>query len=206
MTKEIASSSSSGPITQKLICPVCLSELREMTKGHINSKKHTKALKSKGIDSSEDPALAMIPVPRKKLTVDEKIDRLEERIVGLEDIMYQLLLQQETILNHYNLIRAIPKKNQPKNITTHDILEAIYKCTQRNRRKKPWVKIDDVVELLELTREVDIINFNKMLTSMFNKKMIDLADAGNSKHPIIFENRTYGKVASKVKLESITAK
>ena len=206
MTKEIVSSSSSGPIIQKVICPVCFSELREMTKGHISTKKHTKALKTAGLESSEDPSLELIPIPKKKLTFDDKISRLEERIVGLEDIMYQLLLQQETILNHYNLIRTKPKKSEPRNLTTHEILEAIYKCSQRNRRKNPWVKIDDVVELLELTREVDIINLNKTLTDMFNKKMIDPADAGNSKHPIIFENRTYGKVASKIKVESITAK
>ena len=180
-------------MAQKLTCPVCKSKLQEMTKGHLSTKKHAKALKNAGVDSSEDPALDLIPKPQKEVNNDNIVNRMEDRISNLEDIVYQLLLQQERILSYYDLDDH--KNNGKQNIKTAEILGAINQLAQNNKRKNPWVKIDAIVNLLNIDREDDIINLNKLLADMFNRKLIDLAETGNPKHPIMFQNRTYGKVA-----------
>ncbi|MFX0012562.1 MAG: hypothetical protein ACFE9R_19775 [Candidatus Hermodarchaeota archaeon] len=182
-------------MAQKVTCPVCKSKLQEMTKGHISTKKHAKALKNAGVDSSADPALDLIPKPQKEINDDNIVNRMEDRISNLEDIVYQLLEQQERILSYYDLDINNLKNNGKQEIKTAEILRAINQLAQNNKRKNPWVKIDAVVNLLNIDSEVDIINLNKLLTDMFNKKLIDLAETGNPKHPILFQNRTYGKVA-----------
>ena len=182
-------------MAQKVTCPVCKSQLQEMTKEHLITKKHSKALKTADVDSSEDPALVMIPKPQNKINNDKLINRIEERILDLEDIVYQLLMRQEKILNYYELYGNSPKNNEVRNIKIEEVLNAINELALNNKKKNPWVKICAVVDFLKLNREVDIINFNKLLTEMFKKNLIDLTKAGGPKHPIMYHNRTYGKVA-----------
>ena len=120
---------------------------------------------------------------------------MEDRISNLEDIVYQLLVQQETILNYYDLGYNNHKNKGKQDIKMEEILGAINELAQNNKRKNPWVTIDAVVNFMKLDREADIISLNKRLSEMFNKNLIDLSEAGSPKHPILFENRTYGKVA-----------
>jgi hypothetical protein len=182
-------------MAQKVTCPVCQSQLQEMTKNHLSTKKHTKALQTAGINSSEDPALDLIPKPQNTTNNDEIIRRLEDRILDLEDIVYQLLLRQEKILDYYEFYENNPQNTGILKIKIEDVLNAINDIAQNNKKKDPWVKINDVVNLLQLNREADIIDFNKLLTEMFEKKLIDLTKAGGLKNPIMYYNRTYGKVA-----------
>ncbi|MFX0076571.1 MAG: hypothetical protein ACFE96_14105 [Candidatus Hermodarchaeota archaeon] len=182
-------------MAQKVTCPVCKSQLLEMTKNHLSTKKHIKALKTAGINSSEDPALDLIPKPQNTVNNDELINRLEDRISDLEDIVYQLLVRQEKILDYYELYENNPLNNGIRKIKIEEVLSAINELALNNKRKDPWVKINDVVNLLDLKLEEDIIDFNKLLTDMFEKELIDLAKAGGPKHPIMYHNRTYGKVA-----------
>jgi hypothetical protein len=166
-----------------------------MTMKHLRTKKHSNALKAAGFDSSKDPALEMIPKPQNPKKNDELINQLEDRILNLEDIVYQLLERQEKILNYYELYENNPKTNSIRKIKIEEVLNAINELALDNKRKDPWVKINDVANLLELNREVDIINFNELLTDMFKRNLIDLSKAGGPKQPIIYHNRTYGKVA-----------
>jgi hypothetical protein len=187
-------------MTQKVTCPVCQSQLREMNTKHISTKKHSMALKTAGIDSSKDPALDMIAKPQNTIKNDELINRLEDRISDLEEIVYQLLMRQEKILNYYELYDNNLKDNGVRKIKIEEVLKAINELALNNKRKDPWVRINDVVNILELNREVDIINLNNLLTDMFKKNMIDLANAGGPKQPIMYHNRTYGKVAIRKKI------
>ena len=189
-------------MAQKVTCPVCQSQLQEMTKNHLSTKKHIKALKAAGIDSSVDPAIDMIPKPQNTIDIDELINQLEDRISDLEDIVYQLLTRQKKILDYYELYENNAKNNRIRKIKIEEVLNAINELALNNKRKDPWVKISDVVNFLDLNREADIINFNKLLTGMFEKNIINLAKAGSPKHPIMYQNRTYGKVAINKKWSS----
>jgi hypothetical protein len=123
-------------MAQKVTCPVCKSKLQEMTQGHLNTKKHAKALKNAGIDSSEDPALGLIPKPKKEINNSNVVNRMEDRIANLEDIVYQLLVQQERILNYYDLDDNNHKNKGKQDIKIGEILETINLLAQNNKRKK----------------------------------------------------------------------
>ena len=182
-------------MAQKITCPVCKSKLQKMTKVHIGSKRHSSALQNAGINPSKDPALVMIPTTQKKKSKDSITNQIEHRLSNLEKVVYQLQLQQEKILNYSNLKSDKIKKKKIRDIKPEEVLGAINKCVQNNQRQSRWVKIDDVISLLKINREEDLNNLNKILINMFNKNMIDLAEGGDPKYPINYQNRIYGMVA-----------
>ncbi len=182
-------------MAQKITCPVCKSKLQKMTKGHIDTNKHSSALQDAGINPSKDPALGMIQTTQKKKSKDHITNQIEHRLSNLEKVVYQLQLQQEKILNYSNLKSDKIKKKKIRSLKPEEVLGAINKCVQNNQRQSRWVKIDDVISLLKINREEDLNNLNKILINMFNKNMIDLAEGGDPKYPINYQNRIYGMVA-----------
>jgi len=182
-------------MTQKITCPICKSQLQKMTIGHIGTNKHSSALQKAGIDPSKDPALGLITTTQKKKSKGKINVQIEHRVSNLEKVVYQLQLQQEQILNHFNLKSDKIKKKKERYIKPEEILGAINKCVQINQRQSRWVKIDDVISLLKINREEDLNNLNKILINMFNKNLIDLAEGGDPKYPINYQNRIYGMVA-----------
>ena len=49
--------------------------------------------------------------------------------------------------------------------------------------------------LLKLYHEEDLKTLTNILIQMFNANIIDLAEGGDPKYPIIYQNRIYGMVA-----------
>ena len=180
-------------MTQKITCPVCKSQLQKITKNHLGTKKHSSALQKAGIKPSEDPALDLIEVSQKKKSKDDT-SQILYRLSNLESVVNQLKIQQEQILNYLNIKVGVFKKKKVIEINQEQILGAIDKCVQINQRKSRWVKIDDVISLLKIYPEEDINNFNNVIIKMFNKNMIDLAEGGDPKYPILYQNRIYGMV------------
>lgn len=180
---------------QKITCPVCKSQLQRMTKSHIDTKRHSNALQKAGIDTLKDPALDLITTVQKKKSKNKIIEQIEHKLSNLENVVYQLQLQQEQIFNYLNLKSDKIKKKKVRDIKPEEILGAINKCVQNVQRQSRWVKINDVISLLKIYREEDLDNLNKILINMFNKNMIDLAEGGDPKYPIIYQNRIYGMVA-----------
>ncbi len=178
----------------KIICPVCKSQLQRMTQGHIDTKKHFNALKKAGIDISKDPALDLIKPVQKKESKNQFIEQIEYKLANLENAVKHLQLQQEQIFNYLNLKSDKIIEQKIRDIKPEDILAAINKCIQNNQRQSRWVKIDDVISLLKINREDDLNNLNNILINMFNKNMIDLAEGGDPKYPIIYQNRIYGMI------------
>ena len=166
-----------------------------MTKGHLITKKHTHVLKNALIDPSEDPALQLIPKVQESKIKYAPISQIEDRLLNLEDIVYHLLVQVEKILNDYKLESVKTRNERTRYIRTNEILEAINICVQINKKKNRWVKIDDVVDILEVNRKRDLENLDRKLITMFNKKLIELAKGGHPSHPIIYQDNTYGMVA-----------
>ncbi|KKN04023.1 hypothetical protein LCGC14_1101700 [marine sediment metagenome] len=179
----------------KITCPVCKSQLLKMTKKHIGSKKHTDALRNAKIHASRDPALDLIKKVQKKPSKKNNFDQIIYRLSNLEKIVYQLQKQQEQISNYINLKREVIKNKKIKDIKPKEILGAINRCVKSNQNQSRWVKINDVISLLKLYREQDLNGLNKILISMFNKNLIDLAEGGDPKYPVIYQNRIYGMVA-----------
>ncbi len=185
----------------KVKCPVCGSELASFTKRHIDSKKHQATLKKKGISPSEDPALKLLkkkPQPVK----NQAIRGIEERVVKLETVINQIKENQDIILKILESLNiketnVLKKKfSKPKKkLKIGDIRSAIAKCVQNNKNETLWVKLDDVISILKLNREDDRIALNKSLILMFNKNIIDLAEGGDPKFPLKYQNRTYGMIA-----------
>ena len=186
-------------MTQKINCPVCNSLLQEMTKGHLSTRKHTHALKIAGIDPSEDPAFSLIPKVQETILNDATLNQIEQRLVHLEDIVYQLLVQQEKILNYYKLDSAKTRKDRTRYIRSDEILEVINICIQTNKKKNRWVKIDDVVTMLKIKRKRDLESLDRQLITMFNKHLIALGKGGHPQHPINYQNHVYGMVALQAK-------
>ena len=182
-------------MSQKITCPVCKSQLQKMTKNHVGTKRHAGALKKSGIDASKDPALDLIVLTKKKESKSNNFKKIELRISNLEKVVSQLKLQQEQILNYSNLKIDKIKKKKIRDLQPEEILGAINKCVQNYRRQSRWVKIDDVISLLKIYREEDLNNLNKILINMFNKNIIDLAEGGDPKYPVIYQNRIYGMAA-----------
>jgi hypothetical protein len=166
-----------------------------MTKGHLITKKHTHALKIAVIDPSKDPALPLIPKVQERIIEDAPISQIEHRLVNLENIVYHLHLQLEKILSYYNLESDETRNERARYIRTNEILEAINICVQINKRKNRWVKIDDVVEILEIYRERDLESFDRKLITMFNRNLIELAKGGHPSHSIFYQDNAYGMVA-----------
>jgi hypothetical protein len=186
-------------MAHKITCPVCKSNLKEMTKGHLSTRKHTHALKIAGIDPSEDPAFPLIPKVQDTIIKDAALNQIEERLIHLEDIVYQLLVQQEKILNYYKLDSAKTRKDRTRYIKTDEILEVINICIQTNKKKNRWVKIDDIVKILKINRKRDLESLDRQLITMFNKRLIQLAKGGHPQHPISYQDHVYGMVALQTK-------
>jgi len=179
----------------KMTCPVCKSQLQKMTNKHIDSKKHTSALRKAKIDVSKDPALNLIKKVQKKQSKKNNFEQILYRLSNLEKIVYQLQKQQEQISNYINLKSEVIKKKKIKDVKPKEILGAINRCVKNNQNQSRWVKINDVISLLKLYQEQDLNSFNKILISMFNKNIIDLAEGGDPKYPVTYQNRIYGMVA-----------
>jgi hypothetical protein len=182
-------------MAQKIICPVCKWQLQEMTEEHLSTKKHTRALKIADIDPSEDPALSLITKFQERIIKNTPISQIEHRLINLEDIVYHLHLQLDKILSDYELESAETSKERARYIRTNEIIEAINICVQINKRKNRWVKIDDVVEILEVNCKRDLESFDKKLTTMFKRNLIKLAKGGHPSHSIIYQDNAYGMVA-----------
>jgi len=182
-------------MSQKVTCPVCKSQLQRITKDHLSRKKHLDALQKAGIKISNDPALKLIKSPQKKANKNTDIEQIVYKLSSLENVVNQLQIQQEQILNYLNIKSDNNKKKKVRKISQEEILDAIDKCVQIYQRKSRWVKIDDVISLLKIYHEEDLKNFNNILIKMFNQNMIDLAEGGDPKYPILYQNRIYGMVA-----------
>lgn len=190
-------------MSSKVKCPVCGSQLQSVTKKHIDSKKHQEALKKKGIPESQDPTLEILDKKSQKKEVKKHITgEIDERVVNLEKTVNLLKENQEMILkmlesinlkesNYMNKTSLKPKYK----LKIEDIQSAINRCVQNNNNKSLWVKIDDVISILKLNREEDRNNFDKIVIKMFNKNIVDLAEGGDPKYPLNYQNREYGMVA-----------
>ena len=69
-------------MTPPVKCPVCGSELKEMTTSHMHTKKHQEALKKEKIDPSDDPALKLIEKPQE--SDKEEIEYKSETYLKLD--------------------------------------------------------------------------------------------------------------------------
>lgn len=187
----------------KVKCPICGSELTNFTKGHIDTKKHQAALKKKDISPSEDPALKLLKKKTQTQPVKKQITKgIEARVVKLETIVNQIKENQGIILKildslNIKKINVLKKKSlkPTKKLKIEDIRSAIAKCVQNNKNESLWVKLDDVISILKLNREDDRIALNKSLILMFNKNIIDLAEGGDPKYSLKYQNREYGMIA-----------
>jgi len=191
-------------MSSRVTCPVCGSSLKRMTKSHINTKKHQSALKEKGISPSEDPAKDLMKKKKTKSRTRASAStvQLQERLDRIEQAIQQLKSNQQLILEAISSsgISIKPKlstsKPEPKFVISEkNIKSAIMKCVQNNRNQSLWVKLDDVISILKLNQEEERYKFYKLLVKMFNKNMIDLAEGGDPKYPLKFQNRIYGMVA-----------
>ena len=178
-------------------CPVCNSKLKTITVRHLNSQKHQNALKKSGIDSKTDPALNFIKKkPKKSVLTVKELKEISNRLIHLENIVDHLQKNQQKIFDaleslHKN-IKSEEILEKYKQLNDKDIFRAINKCIQMNEGKSRWVKIDDVISILKLNREQDRESLNKLLIKMFNQNSIDLAEGGDPKYPLIFQNRVFG--------------
>ena len=182
-------------MTQKIICPVCKNQLQEMTKVHLLTKKHIHALKLAVIDPFEDPALTLIPKDQETIINGEPISHIKRRLLNLEDIVYHLHMQLEKILSDYNLQNGENRKERTGYIRKSEIIEAINICVQINKKRNRWVKIDDIVEILEVTRERDLESFDRKLINLFNRNLIEFAKGSHLSHSIFYQDSVYGMVA-----------
>ncbi|MHA1151001.1 MAG: hypothetical protein ACTSR8_22495 [Promethearchaeota archaeon] len=191
-------------MSSKIKCPVCGSELKVLNSQHINSKKHQTALKKAGISSSKDPALELISKskPKKKTAKSISNKKLEQKITDLEHKISELKKNQAlilTILESANLTSLSMSSTQPSQqkiqLKASKIKGAIIKCVQNNKNESSWVKIDDVISILKLNREEERLVFKKLLMKMFSRNIVDLAEGGDPKYPLKFQNREYGMIA-----------
>lgn len=182
-------------MTQKVSCPVCKSQLQKITKEHLKTKKHLSALQKAGIKASNDPALNLIKTPQKKERKNRDIEQIVDKLLNLENVVNQLQIQQEQIFNYLNIKSDKVIKKKVKKIKQEEILDAVDKCVQIYKGKSRWVKIDDVISLLKIHREEELNSLNNILIMMFNQNVIDLAEGGEPKYPILYQNRIYGMVA-----------
>ncbi|MFX0076572.1 MAG: hypothetical protein ACFE96_14110 [Candidatus Hermodarchaeota archaeon] len=182
-------------MAQAIICPVCKSQLQEMTKGHLITKKHTHALKLAFIDPFEDPALSLIPDVQERIIESVPLSLIEQRLLNLEEIVYHLYMQLEKILSDSELENAKTRNERTRYIRTNEILEAINICVQINKKRNRWVKIDDIVEILEVNCERDLESFDRKLIKMFNRNLIEFAKGSHPIHSILYQDNAYGMVA-----------
>jgi hypothetical protein len=191
-------------MSSKIKCPICGSELKVLNSRHINSKKHQKALKTKGISRSNDPTLDLIKKRKstRKASKSSVIKNLEGRLNLLEEEISAIKKSQKIILKVMESANLISPKystktdeNKKSLLKASTIESAIKKCVQNNQNRSIWVKIDDVISILKLNQEKERSVFNRLLIKMFNKNVVDLAEGGDPKYPLKFQNREYGMVA-----------
>ena len=197
-------------MTQKIKCPVCGSELKAMTKNHLGTKRHREALQKKGISPKDDPALKYLSTGKKPSRAKTQINRkkefsqlseIEKRLINVERIIEELKQQQNMILSflkqfNFQTEQKSRLSKKPKiKLEEKDILTAINICMQNNNYESRWVLLDDVISVLKLNQEEDRKNLYNLLIKMFNKNKIDLAEGGDPKYPLIYQNRVYGTVA-----------
>ena len=190
-------------MSSKIKCPICGSLLKALNSRHIDSTKHQNALKKKGIPFSEDPTLKSIKkkISSNSSTKIKTINFLSQKIDNLEIVISEIKKNQNLILNILDSANLTPinnskKKNKQKiSLNMSDIKSAIAKCVQMNKNESLWVKLDDVIGILKISPEGERAFFNKLLIKMFSKNIVDLAEGGNPKYPLIFQNREYGMIA-----------
>ncbi|MEJ2249367.1 MAG: hypothetical protein P8Y97_06875 [Candidatus Lokiarchaeota archaeon] len=191
-------------MSEKVKCPTCGKLLKVINRNHIDSKKHQNALKKKGLSETNDPVLKFISkksTRRQKSSSKMTLNKLIERVDKIEFLIRDLKNNQDLIFKSLEKIggsdsEIFMKKSQQlrKKIAKEDIKNAIAKCIQNNNNRSLWVKIDDVISILRLNREEDRDYFNRILVKMFNHNMIDLAEGGDPKNPVIYRNRQYGMI------------
>jgi len=184
-------------MSEKMQCPVCNSKLKTMTMGHIKTQKHQNALKKSGIDSKTDPALNFIKkTPEKPVSAIKDFKEINNRLFHLENIVDHLHRNQQKIFDTLALLNKDFKSEEffeiDKQLNDNDVFRAINKCIQMNGGKSRWVKIDDIISILKLNREQNREILNKLLIKMFNQNSIDLAEGGDPKYPLIYQNRVFG--------------
>lgn len=191
-------------MSSKIKCPVCGSELKVLNSRHINSKKHQRALKKKGISPQNDPALKYTKTKSsaKRKSQSSSIVQIKKRIKSLEEAVIEIKRNQSKIIKvlksanvskgHYS--DQTPSE-RPSTLKVSNIKSAIVKCVHNNQDESIWVKIDEVISLMKLNRESERKQFNNLLIKMFNKNIVDLAEGGDPKYPVTFQNRMYGMVA-----------
>ncbi|MHA1492107.1 MAG: hypothetical protein ACTSRI_20945 [Promethearchaeota archaeon] len=191
------------------ICPVCNTTLKTITQKHIDTNKHQNNLKKAGIEPSKDPTIKLIPQPSRskgsrkariqkstKIESSKLFEQLNKKFTVFEKIIEDLQKNQKEIVKRINLINKRINlesvEDSKRKLKIDDIVRAINKCIQNNNNESRWVKLDDIISILKLNREIDRVNLNKLLIKMFNKNLIDLAEGGNPKYPLIYQNRVFG--------------
>jgi len=186
-------------MSSKIECPVCKSKLQKITMDHISTLKHQKALKKAGIAPKLDPSLKLIkkkPIKSKVKNQTPRIAQIDNRISILEKVVNNIEKRQNEL---FSMITLLNKGIKPESsieierkIKEKDVLRAINQSIRNNESRSRWVKLDDVISIMRLNREQDRMVLNKMLINMFNKNTIDLAEGGDPKYPLIFQNRIFG--------------
>lgn len=181
-------------MANKIICPVCKKQLSRINPQHLGSKNHIAALEKAGIHPSEDPALKLQKTIGKKKISDSNI-----RLANLEKMVQVLQKQQNEILRKleflYENLEVSFHSEVKRQLGEDDIILAINKCVQNSENESRWITLNEIISVLKLNREEDRITLNKLLVEMFNKNRIDLAEGGEPKYPLIYQNRIFGMVA-----------
>jgi len=192
-------------------CPICKSELKSITKKHLDSKGHKDALTKAGIAPAHDPTLEVIKkhaTPKKSKGSQTKPrlipnkfnlipNNVNERLNNLESIVGSLQKQQNEIIykleNLYKKFDVKVSKGVERQLKEEDVFQVIKICVQNNVSR--WIKIDDIISVLKLNQEQDRRALNKLLVKMFNNNLIDLAEGGDPKYPLIYQNKKFGMIA-----------
>ena len=181
-------------MAKKIICPVCKKQLIRINPQHLGSRDHIAALEEAGIHPSEDPALTLQKTTGKKKTSD-----LDIRIANLEKKVQIFQKQQNEILRKleflYEDLEVSFYPEVKRKLGEDDIILAINKCVQNSENENRWITLNEIISVLRLNREEDRTTLNKLLLEMFSKNRIDLAEGGEPKYPLIYQNRIFGMVA-----------
>ncbi len=180
-------------------CSVCGSKLKNITSRHIKSKKHQDALKKSKTKPSIDQALKLTGAESKSRSSTKSSNQIVDRLTRIEKVIKDLKSNQNRILMQLKNLSLDSTKpltiKAKKLLQSRDILSAINKCVQNNQNHSRWIKIDDVISILKLNHEEDRIYLYKDLVKMFTQNVVDLAEGGDPKYPLNYQNREYGMVA-----------
>ncbi len=117
----------------------------------------------------------------------------------MEKAVQTLQKQQNVILQKleflYENLEVDFRPEVKRKLREDDIILAINKCVQNSENESRWITLNEIVSVLKLNREEDRTTLNKLLVEMFNKNRIDLAEGGEPKYPLIYQNRIFGMVA-----------